>query len=284
MSTSTSLGFYDSSVWHHLKRKPSHFHQQLASILAIWFAGSAVVLIVIWARGPLTQYYYLGGFTYATIGNWHSVMMVSGLVFGLVNALVSYRLYSFGKTINKIIHACFHTGILVCISIALYCVVRSHKEKNVANMFSSHSFMGITALSLYGQNYIFGAIFFLFPTPFTARVKQMYMNFHIPLGLLTMMAVACAVQSGIASSTFVKCNRGPVTKEDTNPAENYMRLLTGCRLIFGVSMLVMLAFLCTAFAIIDISGPKISGGDKYQAQDGNASKTFPDPETAKEHI
>lgn len=87
--------------------------------------------------------------------------------FMFLNAAVSYRMFPFGHTINKIIHAVCHTLSLCFVVTGITCMVLSKNYvkysntddyvNNTAtveltpNLYTLHSFIGIGALCLWFQ-------------------------------------------------------------------------------------------------------------------------------------
>ena len=60
---------------------------------------------------------YLGGVnTNELLFNWHPILMVTGLIFCSITAIVSFSVLPFEKPVKKYIHGFFHaTGILCAI-------------------------------------------------------------------------------------------------------------------------------------------------------------------------
>jgi cytochrome b-561 len=158
-----------------------------------------------------------------------------------------------------LIHASFHTIAVVCFSLGLSAVVAGNNQtnKNTAttgyypDFFSLHSFIGLAAIILYCQNYVFGFFFFLFPRA-TERVRAEYVRYHIPLGYLFLVTATAAICAGAMElATEYACFPASETR-DVNTTENYMDMPTGCKVINGVGLLALIASLLTLFTIIDL--------------------------------
>ena len=66
---------------------------------------------------------YLGGVnTNELLFNWHPILMVSGLIFSSITAILAYRFLPLEKTTVKYIHAFFHSASIVCVVLGVSAV------------------------------------------------------------------------------------------------------------------------------------------------------------------
>lgn len=121
--------------------------QTVSLVLAHIFATISLILVVYWAND------HLGGLGWdiGRVFNWHPVLMVTGFIFCFVEAALAYRTFALGKATNKLIHLAWQTIGVICISVALKAVFRSHDDKvpPLANLYSLHSWLGIAVVTLY---------------------------------------------------------------------------------------------------------------------------------------
>lgn len=239
--------------------------QKIAGFLAILFAFVTMTMTASWANNSNTDDGYLGGLNWSSlVFNWHPVLMVAGLVFCLVCSIMSYRLFPGSKFVIKLLHASFHTAAIICIIIGLSAVITAHNytDKNSAgtyypNLYSIHSLLGISAVILYFLNFVMGIFFFLLPGV-AENIKKNFKPNHIFLGLFILFAVVFAVETGLMKLT--KNCTYEVNEADWNPAENYHKLSSGCRLANGIGIMVLVTVFLSSYALFG-PGDAPHGGD-----------------------
>lgn len=242
--------------------KPSTPLQKVAGYLSILFSLLGIILIERYTvRTGFDNGYFLGGYNWKELTfNYHPILMTSGLIASFSFALLSFRILPFGKPINKIFHILFHTASIVCVVVGLTAVIVGNNFKNknnvgifFPNLFSLHSFIGLAAIALYIQNYVLGFIAY-FLQLFSLDLRKDYMPSHVKLGLFSLMLSLAAVVSGImdlGGGEYGICQY-EISSPDTNPAVHYHELPPGCRLLNAFGLIVVLAVLCTFFAVTDV--------------------------------
>ena len=81
---------------------------------------------------------YLGGVnTNELLFNWHPILMVSGLIFCSLTAMLSYRILPCKKTSVKLAHAFFHTASIVCAILGVSAVFQC--KPNILSSFCNYS-------------------------------------------------------------------------------------------------------------------------------------------------
>lgn len=92
--------------------------------------------------------------------------------------MLIYRLLRTTTKIHvKILHALIQVVVLVFASIALKAVFDSHNKKvpkPIPNMYSLHSWVGLSAVILFGLQWVFGFVSFLFPR-LSDGIRRWYM-------------------------------------------------------------------------------------------------------------
>jgi cytochrome b561 len=125
--------------------------------------------------------------------------MVAGLGFSFTWGLTSFRNTLFSKPVNKTIHVLCYILAIVCFSVGLKAVWKSHdqnSDKLIANLYSLHSWIGLAAVILFGQNFLLGLFHFANPsTPIESR--QAYMPTHVFLGAIAFITAVIAVETGL---------------------------------------------------------------------------------------
>ncbi|KAM8790756.1 plasma membrane ascorbate-dependent reductase CYBRD1 [Rhynchonycteris naso] len=165
--------------------------------------------------------------------NWHPVLMVTGFVFIQGIAIIVYRLpwtWKCSKFLMKSIHAGLHTVATILAIISLVAVFDFHNTFSIPNMYSLHSWIGLTAVILYVQQLFLGFFIFLLPiAPLSLRAALM--PIHVYSGLLIFGTVIATVLMGVTEKLiFSLKNPAYSTLPPEGVFANTLGLLT---LVFG---------------------------------------------------
>ncbi|XP_073840134.1 plasma membrane ascorbate-dependent reductase CYBRD1 isoform X2 [Musca autumnalis] len=128
--------------------------------------------------------------------NWHPLLMTIGLIFLYGNAILVYRGFrTLRKKTLKITHAALHMGAFVFTVIALKTVFDSHNlaETPIPNMYSLHSWLGLSAVLIFSLQYVIGFMAYLAPgakESFRAALMPLHVYFGL-FGFVLSIAAAC---------------------------------------------------------------------------------------------
>lgn len=172
-------------------------------ILVIQGLGlTAVILVAVWMG------HYLGGFAWQSNPglefNYHPVFMIIGMIFLYADSILAYRVFRNMKKIYiKVIHAVIHVGALIFASVGLKAVFDSHNlaEKPIPNLYSLHSWLGLTTVVLFGLQWVFGFTSYLFPK-LSFNLRSMYMPHHVFWGLAIFGLAVCSALTGITEKAI----------------------------------------------------------------------------------
>ena len=251
--------------------------QKIAAMAAILSAAVSTIMVSVWMAGKDQDKSFLGGLDFQELlFNWHPILMLSGFGFFFTSSIVSFRIMPASKPIQKKFHAFCHVMAIVCISLGLTAVFvgNNDKSKNAehtyySNLSSLHSFLGLSAVAVYGQNFFLG-LYHFFVSGVTKASRQRYMPIHVFLGILAFVIAFMAAETGIMElSTELGCGY-ETDKSDLNPAANYDRLTEGCRLANGVGMMLLVTLCLTLYALI--GNNDAVDHDAGSAADGTAAK------------
>ncbi|CAH8502120.1 unnamed protein product [Schistosoma turkestanicum] len=172
-------------------------------IISQIFGLLSVVLTAVWLGK------YWGGFSWthaSTIFNYHPLFMVLGLVFLYGDAILVYRVFrSVRKVPIKILHAVLHILAFLFSVLGIKAVFDMHNALTIPNLYSLHSWLGITAIIVFGLQWVGGLIGFLVPqTPQVARSKLLPV--HVTLGSFLYLLVIGVCISGITEKNFFSGN------------------------------------------------------------------------------
>lgn len=198
---------------------PNKSHKSIlqiySSVLAKISSAIALILTYIWAKTENTEEKYLGGLNWNDqVFNWynnlnlmlylftnlyirHPVLMVAGLVFAFTCGITSFHHPCLSKSVNKTLHVLSYILAIICFSVGLKAVWKSHDKKDdyKANLYSFHAWIGLVAVVLFAQNFVLGCFHFL-NAYVPIRYRQMYMPFHIFLGIIAFIASIIATETG----------------------------------------------------------------------------------------
>ncbi|XP_044525735.1 plasma membrane ascorbate-dependent reductase CYBRD1 [Gracilinanus agilis] len=165
--------------------------------------------------------------------NWHPVLTITGFVFIQGLAIIVYRLpwtWKCSKLLMKFIHAGLNTVALILAIISLVAVFDFHNTKNIPNMYSLHSWIGLIAVIFYASQLLLGFLVFLLPcTP--PALRAFLMPIHVYSGLLIFGTVIVTVLTGVTEKLIFTL-KNPEYK--TSPPEGiFVNTLGILILVFG---------------------------------------------------
>ncbi|XP_066599780.1 transmembrane ascorbate-dependent reductase CYB561-like isoform X2 [Prorops nasuta] len=139
-----------------------------------------VILVISWIN------YHRNGLSWGadpdTKFNWHPLLMVVGFVFLYANAMLLYRIQrNVRKRRLKLMHAGLMLFIIVLVIISLVAVFDNHNMKKIPNMYSLHSWVGLTSIILFCCQWVAGCISFLYPG-LQGNLRASYMPIHVYFG------------------------------------------------------------------------------------------------------
>lgn len=213
--------------------------QYLTQFLVALGAAAAVGLIsiifvlrwVLYFRGGLA---WDGG---SAEFNWHPVLTVCGFIFLQGIAIIVYRLpwtWKCSKLMMKFIHAGLNLLAFIFAVVAMVAVFDFHNAANIPNMYSLHSWVGLTAVTLYCLQLVLGIGMYLIPfTPVSYRAA--FMPIHVYSGLFLFSSVIAVALMGITEKLFFALNN-PKYK-DSPPEAIFVNVLGVLLVVFGALIL-----------------------------------------------
>ncbi|EZA54976.1 cytochrome b561 isoform X2 [Ooceraea biroi] len=162
-----------------------------------------IILVAVWTG------YYRNGFSWRSNPqlefNWHPLLMIIGLVFVYGNAMLFYRIRrNVRKRRLKLTHAGMMLFIVLLMVIALVAVFDSHnlnRPDPIPNMYSLHSWVGLTTVILFCCQWLAGCISFLFPG-LQAPLRASYMPLHVYFGIAGFIGAIASCLLGLNEKAF----------------------------------------------------------------------------------
>ncbi|KAL5721823.1 ascorbate ferrireductase (transmembrane) [Ranunculus cassubicifolius] len=163
------------------------------TIFAHLLAIAITVLVLIWTI------HFQGGFAFKSnnkdkIFNIHPTLMVIGLILLGGEAIMAYKTIpaTRNRKTPKLIHLILNLIALLAGIIGIYAIFKFHKETGATDMYSLHSWFGISTISLFGLQFLLGFFSFFFPGA-TSSTRERLLPWHWFLGMsIFLMGIASA--------------------------------------------------------------------------------------------
>ncbi|KAJ8012779.1 hypothetical protein DPEC_G00046420 [Dallia pectoralis] len=165
--------------------------------------------------------------------NWHPVLTVTGFIFLQGIAIVVYRLpwtWKCSKLMMKFIHAGLHMLAFIFVVISLVAVFDFHNSQNIPNMYSLHSWVGLSAVIQYTVQLVLGVCIYLIPlTP--TYMRAAFMPLHVYSGLFIFATAVATALMGITEKLIFGL-KDPKYK-DSPPEATFVNVLGVLIVFFG---------------------------------------------------
>ncbi|XP_043255754.1 transmembrane ascorbate-dependent reductase CYB561-like isoform X1 [Colletes gigas] len=198
------------------------------TILMEILGATLIILVAIWCNN------YRGGFSWRSDPNlefnWHPMLMIIGFVFLYANGMLIYRTKrNARKRRLKLIHGGMMLSIVVLVVIALVAVFDSHNLRPVPipNMYSLHSWIGLTSVILFCCQWLAGFLSFLYPG-LQVPLRASYMPIHVYFGIAGFVGVIASCLLGLNEKAIFTLN------------DDYSKLVNEAVLINVIGLLIIL--------------------------------------------
>ncbi|XP_055608002.1 transmembrane ascorbate-dependent reductase CYB561 isoform X2 [Uranotaenia lowii] len=180
---------------------------------------------VAWTSQPRVQF------------NWHPLLMSIGMIFLYGNSILVYRGFRYArKKPLKITHAVIHGLAFVFTVVALVAAFDSHNlaQPPIPNMYTLHSWIGMAAVVIFGLQYVFGFVSYLFPG-LREPLRATYMPVHIFFGILGFVLAIAASCLGLLEKAIFS-----IDKYSSLPAQGVLVNMIGMLMIVYGGLVVFL--------------------------------------------
>eukprot|EP00057_Strongylocentrotus_purpuratus_P004243 XP_003728314.2 PREDICTED: cytochrome b561-like isoform X2 [Strongylocentrotus purpuratus] len=181
----------------------------------------------------------LGGYAWDGSGrefNLHPLFMTIGLVFLYGDGILIFRVFRHNSSSKiKIVHLLFHSLALIFACVGLKTVFNFHRVQSFPDMYSLHSWVGLSAFILFVLQWMTGIACFLYPR-LRDELRVTYLPLHRYIGVATFAMVIAAACAGINEKLFfVYSGRGDSLKYSALPHGAYIGNFLGFLiLLFGL--------------------------------------------------
>lgn len=236
--------------------------QSVSMFMSLLLSPVAIILVSMWASS-------LGGVSWKEgeakrVFNWHPVMMVTAYAFMNAGALMfrvsgtsSYQ-SSLGSApkkrgIAKGAHASTWSLSFVFGIVGILAVFKSHNDNisgYIANLYSLHSWVGVTVLTVYTLQFLFGVLAFGGLLSGRSRLRNpVMMELHKYTGTYIHILVTATILLGIQEKEgFVSCAYA-VDSADLMPILNYVKIPYACKISHGLGLVILCMGLFTSFGL-----------------------------------
>ncbi|XP_044490691.1 probable transmembrane ascorbate ferrireductase 3 isoform X1 [Mangifera indica] len=165
------------------------------TIAAHLFGLLAFILMLVWLV------HYREGIEYDSsnpnrVFNAHPFFMFCGFIFLAGEAMMGYKTVKAEHSVQKFFHAILHLTAL-CLGVTGICAVfKYHDMVNVEDMYSLHSWIGLTTFVLFCLQWLLGLSAFLFPGSSTITRAKM-LPWHVCGGRALFYMAICAALTGL---------------------------------------------------------------------------------------
>ncbi|XP_042330833.1 lysosomal membrane ascorbate-dependent ferrireductase CYB561A3 isoform X2 [Sceloporus undulatus] len=202
------------------------------------------------------SHHWLGGFAWDGTDhmfNWHPVLMVTGMLVLYGIAALVYRAplsWEGPKLPWKLLHASLTLTAFILVVLGLVAVFGYHNGQGIPNMYSLHSWIGLSAVLLFSCQWLMGFSSFLLPWA-PLWLRALYKPIHVFFGSAILSLVVAACISGIIEKLFFRLSKSP-TPYSSLPTEAWFGNVLGM-LILVFALLVLWALARPAWKRPDVS-------------------------------
>ncbi|GAB2279922.1 hypothetical protein Dimus_014557 [Dionaea muscipula] len=128
------------------------WYRQSASritVVAHFFGVLAIILMLVWLlhfRGGID----LDSDVPARVFNVHPFLMLFGFIFFAGEAMMAYKTVAAQRFVQKLIHTAIHLGAITLGIVGIHAAFKYHKQQQLTNMYTLHSWLGLSTFILYG--------------------------------------------------------------------------------------------------------------------------------------
>ena len=230
--------------------------QRYAAIAAHVLAVAQIVVVYWWIS-------VLGGLSAWRPGhakqvfNWHPLLMITAFCFMTVSSL-SFKALPWRRNVKKLIHGSGWFVAAASAVVGLVAVFQSHNDGRsgyIANMYSLHSWIGMTVIVLYVTQFFVGVRAFggaaLANASWSAPWKRFVLQCHVVLGPLIYVLMGLTILLGIQEKEgFVGCAYH-VNSPDLFPLQHVAKIPAACLVSHLLGLLVFLTLICTTIALAE---------------------------------
>jgi len=194
----------------------------------------------------------ISGFSWAhgnaQVFNWHPLLMVFGFVFCSSQAALVYGSLPFTHLQNKQLHLILHGIGLLSVIIGSTAAFRFHNDHDITNLYSMHSYFGLTLIVLMLLAYVGSFVAFYYPG-FAMPLRYAVVPHHVILGIAIFGLVLATAGSGIMEKLMFN-NSCDLTGKWISGDVVKGHMAMDCRWGIGLGLILFLNFMFLLLALM----------------------------------
>ncbi|KAM5566957.1 putative ascorbate-specific transmembrane electron transporter 1 [Rosa sericea] len=132
----------------------------------------------------------------AKIFNLHPFFMVIGFILIGGEAIMAYKTIPGKRDTQKVVHMILHLLALVSVSLGLFVIIKYKNEVGKTDFISLHSWLGIITISLFGLQWLFGFVAYIFPGS-EMSTRASFKPWHTFFGMVIFLLAVCTAEIGL---------------------------------------------------------------------------------------
>ncbi|XP_061366856.1 probable ascorbate-specific transmembrane electron transporter 1 [Gastrolobium bilobum] len=130
------------------------------------------------------------------IFNLHPLLMVIGFILVGGEAIMAYKSIPGKRSSAKVVHLLLHLIAMAAGISGIVAVFKFKKEAGLPNMYTLHSWLGISAICLFGLQYILAFFAYFFPGA-EMSARAMILPWHRFIGMVIFLLAVGTAESGL---------------------------------------------------------------------------------------
>ncbi|KAL0455133.1 UNVERIFIED_CONTAM: putative ascorbate-specific transmembrane electron transporter 1 [Sesamum latifolium] len=165
------------------------------TMLAHLVALAVIALVLVWLL------HFREGLAFrsddkAKIFNVHPLLMLLGFVLISGEAIMAYKTVPTIRKRQKLFHLLLHLIAFVAGVLGIYAVFKFHHDLRFPHMYSLHSWLGMSTISLFGLQWLFSFFSFWYPRA-QASTRARLAPWHAVFGLAIFFMAILSAETGL---------------------------------------------------------------------------------------
>ncbi|XAR65129.1 Ascorbate ferrireductase (transmembrane) [Bertholletia excelsa] len=177
-----------------------------ASLFAHSIATAIATLVLVWLL------HFREGLAFRSdnkfkIFNLHPLLTVIGFLLFAGEAIMAYKTVPGKRNTQKRVHLVFHFIALLAGILGIYAAFKFHNDLQIENMYSFHSWVGMSTICLFGFQWVLGFFSFWWPGAET-RARAKLAPWHAFGGIVIFSMAIVSAETGLVEHfTFLNLGR-----------------------------------------------------------------------------
>ncbi|THG10444.1 probable ascorbate-specific transmembrane electron transporter 1 [Camellia sinensis] len=177
------------------------------SLFAHVVAIAVITLVLVWLL------HFREGLAFKSIDkqkifNLHPLFMVIGFLIFSGEAIMAYKTVPGTRKAQKLVHLILHFIALLAGIVGIYAVFKYHHETFNIDMYTLHSWIGMSTICLFGLQWFLGFFSFCYPKAETGARSRLA-PWHVFFGLVIFFMAILTAETGLMEKFhFLKLHRG----------------------------------------------------------------------------